>query len=269
MLQLPYDIISAIVDEFPPNKQELKSYSLISSSFAEACQRRLYYSITIRTNLTIRNDQLHEILTCNPQLKHFIRKVCIWLCEGNRCETLPNVLLMLPSIRDLEIESYFSIQDWNFLSSGLKLGIFYLLESAETIIFGDVSEFDMSYFSRLPHLKNLIIKNVVPFPEHASSITPLLPIESTSRAAIGYLESLEMFKPSNCRSLIKLLTHPTAPLTLAHLRVFACCIFSQSDNEVTQAILNSATSLEELKIWIGLGWYSISSLRFLFLLYLY
>jgi hypothetical protein len=135
MTTIPQEIIDAIIDQLKDNSDSLHPCSSVSHSFRPQCLKHIYNEVTLDIREDRRNQQLYDILTLNPAIKTYIRRLSLQV-TNSEMDTLPPIILMLRHVRCLSLNGGLSPQfwsSWKALPTLLKSTIRNWIQSRESL----------------------------------------------------------------------------------------------------------------------------------------
>jgi hypothetical protein len=119
---IPQEIIDAIIDQLKDNSDSLQACSSVSHSFRPQCLKHFYNEVTLDIREDKRNQQLYDILTLNPVIKTYVRRLSLRVTHSEM-DTLPRIILMLRHVRYFSLDAGFPekiLGSWQALPDLLK-----------------------------------------------------------------------------------------------------------------------------------------------------
>jgi hypothetical protein len=187
MTPLPQEIIDVIIYQLNDNSSSrtLRVCSSVSWSFRLSCQRRIFNGVTLDTRKDERNRRFHDILTFNPAIQTFVRRLSLKL--GGPVDDHVEMVMLRRIIPMLERVCYFTLHSdselpgsWTFLPVPLKSTILNCIQSCDL---NEVSVYNMGDFPidclGGVHLKEFSLVGSNPY-EGINPITILEPLASSN-----------------------------------------------------------------------------------------
>ena len=204
-MEIPQDIIDAVISAVGNDTDLLKKCSLVSSSFLRPSRKQLFSSITIGSEETCQG--IHQFLVQNPVVQTFVRAITLtestvivynspiipkWIKHHTSLLAilrLPFCCLECFSIvlgkDDEEVMTFWATEDmsrerwdWNDFSSEMKdaLSNIILSSTLKTICLNGIINVPTTFFSRIIHLTTLELHSLKPddFCDENSSIDTLM-----------------------------------------------------------------------------------------------
>ncbi|KAF8910479.1 hypothetical protein CPB84DRAFT_1763787 [Gymnopilus junonius] len=236
---LPLELISIIVDEFKEDKQSLKTISLVSPPFLNACRTHLFTVLRINTlnpSFDYKCGAWDSFLRRSSALLPYIRVLELGppvfrlgsrdhaLCSSHWTSVLNRGL---PSIHDERIQFImagvtnvqtvtlrFEFQSWRSFSPDFQGAVLDLIkrESVSSLSIEDVVDFPFQSFGDCRRLRDLSLISVVAPQQQSNEIQHKRgPIDYR-----GHLDSLTAIASDQCiASLVDVLSRPSSSLDLS------------------------------------------------------
>ncbi|GLB45855.1 hypothetical protein LshimejAT787_3300060 [Lyophyllum shimeji] len=125
---LPQELLNKIIDHLHADTVTLKSSSLVCSFLRSPSQRHLFHTLPLSIADPTSSQRLHLILSANPVLSAFIRRVVLILCNHAHVDPLCDLLHGLQAeVREVELALLSSqrtqYSTWNDVHSALRAGV--------------------------------------------------------------------------------------------------------------------------------------------------
>ncbi|RDB16548.1 hypothetical protein Hypma_002913 [Hypsizygus marmoreus] len=237
---IPEDVIITIVEPFIHDRPTLKSCALIAQSFRFPSQKLLYTEIRLHLtrsdpNPPTRAQRLHEIVTKNPLLGTFVRKLDL-LCEA-KADDGAGVLNLMTQLRKLKVVilPQWGTDDpcpWGSLGPGLRDGLCHLMRipELEHVHLHGMSGFPVEHLPSASKVVDVTL-STVSLDNTAVSVT----LPSIFFRGFGYEAVLKSIDIDTCQLVLRMSAN-----TLEHFR------FSVMD--VSTGFLDDPIGLQKLDL---------------------
>jgi hypothetical protein len=237
MTTIPQEIIDAIIDQLKDNSDSLQACSLVSHSFRPQCLKHFYNEVSLDIREDNRNQQLYDILTLNPAITTYIRRLFLQVTDSEM-DTLPRIILMLRHVRYLSLDAgcappYWG--SWNALPSLLKSTIRDWIQSCgpARISVCDMADFPLACLAGVQLKKFKMVKDnriSVFLGEPTMSYVQLVPGSiHIERLVMGML--LTDVDIASCQWVVEWSSNFLEGLYInvliqrKHFYIFMCCVF--------------------------------------------
>ncbi|KAF8069856.1 hypothetical protein FPV67DRAFT_1667774 [Lyophyllum atratum] len=247
--RIPQELVNKILEEFDSlddgDRDTLRTCCIVSSSFHDPAQERLYKSLylalSLLPTLRARNDALIKILTSSHRLRSFVESLSIrfHVGESSYWNLESDIILELPRLSHLSLSTYEEFgarASWSALRGGLRTNLSELLQSSSlrVLSISHVCFFPASLISSCAHLRELHLWNILCLGSGQDGNAPHTPSIHPTQT---YLESLSLRITTLPRRLYDTLTHQASALSIARVRRLRIEIWDNEDFTGCQELL--------------------------------
>ncbi|KDR68561.1 hypothetical protein GALMADRAFT_146218 [Galerina marginata CBS 339.88] len=271
--QLPLELVTLIVDTFRDDREFLKTISLVSRPFLNACRTHLFTTLRIHSlnpSFNYKCSAWSKFLRTSSALLPYLRVLELGppifrlrarnpaLCSKHWTATLRRGL---PSIHDDRIEFImagatnvhtvtlrFEFQSWRNFSLSFQRTVINLVrrESVSSISIEDAVDFPLHALGICRRLRDLSLISVN---RREQLNIEEGPIDRQGHARRGHLQSLTLFASDECvEHLVRILTSPRSTLDLSRLQMLSVNTTGTDGRNALKRIPASARSITTLEL---------------------
>ncbi|KAG6873128.1 hypothetical protein C0995_002502 [Termitomyces sp. Mi166 len=255
----PLETFSIILEQVPysNNPQSIRkndsesavtlvNCSLVSSSFRDIAQRRLFKDVTVELpSFSNGSTPLNEILSSSARLRTFVVKLRL-VIYPKIITTQDEFHLDLPNLVDLWITGGSRAPfDWKMmlLTKAYESKLYTLMRgpALSRLMLRHINNFPISALNNCGQLKELCVKGVG-F-DNIGTCNILSPMHPT------YLETMDLSDDCNFPELVTALIKPSSSLSIARLRKLSLDIFNEATCTALKMALDEAGAyLDDLEL---------------------